>query len=221
MMPKVQRQKKRRSLYLLDDISKRLIASGVSREALKTTLEREGRSDLRELLTQELYVDDTGAVRPVVFSPFPAKSHETYLRNAAYCDLVFNLFLKEALIIDGYSSGVITVQSLYNARMPDLRGSTVDVLPMGSLISFDSGNYAPFAFYPDFHPRELDTYRFSHIHVTDEIEEFILSRLYSQNIAPVLQSCVPLRQIKKDWSPKFLGILENISLVFEIQAPKE
>jgi hypothetical protein len=184
-------------------------------------LEREGRSDLRELRTHELYVDEAGDVMPIIFYPKPNKVRMDYVVNAAYCNLIYHLFLKEALILNDFGPGVVRISDLYNHRLPDIGGITPEVPPLRSALHSDVGNFAPFIFYPDFHPRELERGRFFHRHVSDEIEDFILHKLYSYNVAPVIQSCVALDSIGNDWSPAILGIFGAVGLEFEIEAPKE
>lgn len=201
-----------RQLKVLDRTAKNLLSRGVSFPALRTTLVNEGREDIRNFIQQKQYLIDYGAVRPVVFCSAHCSSNEQRINNAGYCDLLFNLFLKE-LILSGHDSCMTSIREIRRVII-----ANPEVLPVSRLLHLSK----PFAFYPDFYPLITHSDRYpKEPWVLEDVEAHILESYYEHNVGPVIQSCVPLSKIEKDWSPKLLGIVSKDAIIFEITAPKE
>jgi hypothetical protein len=166
------------------------------------------------VIQKEGFRYDNDAIRPIAFWPAPAKSQKQYILNAGYCDLIFNLFYKE-MILSGYAEvGSVLIAELYSNRAM--------LSPSDVPMRFDPNGtiYKPLMFYPDFHPQVRQTDRFPFQYLMEDMEQFILHLFYEHNIGPVFQSCIPLTEIDRWWSPKFLGVILSDCMLYEIEAPK-
>jgi len=186
-----------------------LLNIGVSRDALHTTLEIEGRSDLRQVISDELYLDDEHAEpRPVVFYPKQAKNEKQYLSNVYQCDLVFHLFLKEMW----------------------LAGNQVRALPLSTLVGVDGyessvdevkeGTVDCYHFVPDFHLQLTEEPRFYMNDNAELIESLLWDCMYHYNLSFVLQSITPLHRGMKPWSDRLIAYLNKRAIQYEVQGPE-
>lgn len=191
----------------LDKVSQQLIMAGVSIDALHTTLEKEGRSDLRSLIEDELYVNEHGDVLPIYFYPKASKNAKQYFSNVKQCDLIYNLFLKECWLYGLSVSARSMVEIEYDIEEQDRQ----------YLVATYAALFTPFIFIPDFYQKHVEGSRFPNQSV-EEITEYVLRKLmYEHNISMVLQSINPIdRMLSRGWSSGFIAMLDSKAISFEI-----
>lgn len=192
----------------LDKTSIRLLDAGVSRQALYTTLVKEGRSDLRDIIQEGLYINDKGDAQWMVFYPAQSKNRAKFLANVAHCDLIFNLFLKESWLY-GLRTGKFDVLDMYQEYDREAC----------YLVKEDASpkhRYSPYVFISDFYPERRDGPRFERVDAHEAFFSYMRYRYYQDNVGFVLQSVVPPMQIDNWWPPLLVSMLQKNAMMFEI-----
>ena len=200
----------------IDPVSKKLMKYGVSMGAVRTTFKREGLNEYTEFLEQEEFMTEGGHSRVIVFHPAFSRQDRQQFDNAGYCDLVYNLFLKEAILLGHSKIRELYLNDLYLAT----RGRISEDITLPSAFPIVA---SPMGFHPDFCSwREVSPEaHYSDRPFREEIERYILKELYDEGLSIVLQSDHPLDGISGGWSKKFLSILNSNATHFPITAPTE
>lgn len=203
----------------LSDFSIWLVNHGVAPEALYTTLKKEGKSSLTRILTEEDFYDNNGRTRWFVFYPKWSTKRNVLRKNLLYCDLIFNLFLKEYLILTKKGK-VAGVNDLYS-----------DILSAGSDTEYAIGRDLRtritttdgLTFIDDFVEhveQENIVHRTNGVPIQETFGRAMLHSGRYSNTGFVLQSVVPPEKINGGWPDRIMSrILSPTTRVIEIEAP--
>jgi len=199
-----------------DETKRKLLSKGVSREAIATTLELQGMLDLRKDIKSERY---TANNQWVLFHPAPDTNRVKFLSNLAFCDLAYQLFIKENILYGNF---------VYNASLQNLnlamneQGTYIDdtfELPESHMA--DSAREVILAIddlyiYPDTQP--LD---YSSRQRQSTIERYLRYSTTSLGYTLVTQSIVHPSAMKYDWTDRFIKDLICHSEIVTITAPNK
>lgn len=198
-----------------DETKRKLLSKGVSREAIASHLQLQNMLELREDIKSERY---TSEKKWVLFHPSASKDRDTYLKNVAHCDLIYQLFVKENIL---YGNAV------YNASIHNI-----------NLGMNDKGTYVEDCFeLPEPHMADAvqsvilaidDLYAYPNTQPLDyqarvrqnTIERYLLHATRSLEYTIIAQSLVHPREMKYDWTDRFIKDLVQRSEIIPITAPK-
>ena len=200
----------------IDPLSRKLMNLGVSMGAVRTTFKREGLSEYTEFLEREEFMTERGHSKVIVFHPSPATQKRQQFDNAGYCDLVYNLFLKEAILLGNDKCRQLHLNDPY--RYTSL--VTEELTPLWEAFPIVA---SPIVFHPDFcgwtEVDPADHYRDRPRR--EEVERYIKRELFHEGISVVLKSNLPLDKIEGGWDKDFLRILNSNAVHFPITAPRD
>jgi len=196
----------------LDRVATQMLDIGVGREALHTTLEKEGRTDLRTVILDELYLDKNGEVLPVLFYPAQSRSTKQFLSNVFHCDLVYSLFLKECWL-NQMQVGQFSIADMYSVIVPEY-----NIIPEEDTERFE--RFEPLVFIPDFYMKEHEGNRYSNPGAEEAVEHYIKRRIWSDNVGVVIKSLLHPERITHSWSPSLLAYLDRKALIYDIHGPE-
>lgn len=188
-----------------DSVLKDLRQLGVARQALHTTLPREGRPDLRDLITNQEYLDRDGELLNYYFHPVWSDDQDTYLANMDRANLIYNLFMKECYLA-GVSMDIVRI---------DRAESDSD----------EEGRYNPFiftesyVFVPDFSSYDIYNTAYQRNLPFYKIERYLMDCYHEQGLGLALFSTLPpnYRAGLVGWSNYMMAFLNEHSVVIAIE----
>lgn len=120
-----------------DDVTIRLLDAGIHTEALRTTLPRENRSDIREFIENEEYIKEDGSKTNLIFSSSPNTADSTLL--------LMHLVAKE-LLLSGMDTKFTLLDSLSSYDMLSSSPKPGYLFISGFYLSSRSSSWS--SFYP-------------------------------------------------------------------------
>lgn len=200
----------------LDPLAQKLMNLGVSIDALCTTFKRENLSHFTEFLKKEKFMTEGGHPKVIVFHPAASRNSGQNFDNAGYCGLVYNLFLKEAILLGNDKCRQLRLNTPYRYT----RLTTEEFTPLWEAFPIAA---SPMVFHPDFCAwTEVDpSDHYRDRERREEVEWYIRREFYDNGLSIVLKSNLPLNKISGGWDSEFLRMLNSNAVHFPITAPRD